>query len=81
EHSDDDNNDVEKDDKDGDADDEGDDHINEDAEMTDAEVEESDKGKEKVTDAVKEEAKRLQKQRMIPRRPNSLHQAQSYMYL
>ncbi|GJZ85848.1 hypothetical protein Tco_0651187 [Tanacetum coccineum] len=43
EHSDDDNDDVKKDDKDGDADDEGDDHY-EDVEMKDAEVEGSDKG-------------------------------------
>ncbi|GJU21426.1 hypothetical protein Tco_1154768 [Tanacetum coccineum] len=58
EFSDDDNDDVEKDDKDGDADDEGKDHINEDVEMKDAEVEESDKGEEKVTNAAKEEAKK-----------------------
>ncbi|GKD68477.1 hypothetical protein Tco_1322567 [Tanacetum coccineum] len=82
-----DNDDVEKDDKDGDADDEEDDHVNdtqdaddedvktesdedeiykykirvykdEDVEMKDAEVEESDKGVEKVTDAAKEEAEK-----------------------
>ncbi|GJZ72943.1 hypothetical protein Tco_0637089 [Tanacetum coccineum] len=86
-NSDDDNNDVEKDDKDGDADDEGDDHMSDTqdaddedvktesdeddiykykirvrkddyAEMTDAKVEESDKGKEKVTNAAKEEAEK-----------------------
>nr|GEV14050.1 retrovirus-related Pol polyprotein from transposon TNT 1-94 [Tanacetum cinerariifolium] len=58
----DDNDDFEKDDKDGDAGDEGDDHIrvrkDKDVELKDAEVEESDKGKEKVTDAAKEEAEK-----------------------
>ncbi|GKA62851.1 hypothetical protein Tco_0762370 [Tanacetum coccineum] len=62
EYPDDDNDDVKKDDKDGDADDEGDDHIrvrkDEDVEMKDAKVEESDKGKERVTDAAKEEAEK-----------------------
>ncbi|GJU16608.1 hypothetical protein Tco_1144574, partial [Tanacetum coccineum] len=53
EHSDNDIDDVKKDDKDGDANDEGDDH-DEDVEMKDAEVDESDKGEEKVTDAAKE---------------------------
>ncbi|GJY42067.1 hypothetical protein Tco_0429337, partial [Tanacetum coccineum] len=52
----------EKDDKDGDVDNKGDDHIrvrkDEDAEMKDVEVEESDKGEEKVTNAVKEEAEK-----------------------
>ncbi|GKC95180.1 hypothetical protein Tco_1160622, partial [Tanacetum coccineum] len=77
----------EKDDKDGDADNEGDDHVSdthdaddeddetesdedeiykykirvrkdEDGEMKDAEVEESDKGEEKVTDVAKEEAEK-----------------------
>nr|GEW77209.1 hypothetical protein [Tanacetum cinerariifolium] len=76
-----------KDDKDGDADDEGDDHVNDtqdandeddktksneydiykykicvrkdkDVEMKDAKVEESDKGKDKVTNAAKEEAEK-----------------------
>ncbi|GJS25753.1 hypothetical protein Tco_0486373 [Tanacetum coccineum] len=106
----DDNDDVEKDDKygDGDADDEGDDHVSDtqdadkeddetesdeddiykykihvhkdgDVEMKDAEGEESDKGEEKVTDAAKEEAERLQKKRMMPKRPKSLHQAQAYL--
>ncbi|GJX40691.1 hypothetical protein Tco_0255681 [Tanacetum coccineum] len=59
---DDDNDDVEKDNKDGDADDEGDDHIcmfnEEDVKMKYVEVEESDKGEEKVTDAAKEEAEK-----------------------
>ncbi|GJZ09547.1 hypothetical protein Tco_0543830 [Tanacetum coccineum] len=80
-----------KDNKDGDADDEGDDHVSdtqhddddeddetesdedeiykykirvhneEDVEMKDAEVEESDKGEEKVVDAAKEEAKKTSK--------------------
>ncbi|GJY01085.1 hypothetical protein Tco_0359237 [Tanacetum coccineum] len=54
---------------------------NEDVEMKDAEGEESDKGEEKVTDAAKEEAERLQKKRMMPKRPKSLHQAQAYLYL
>ncbi|GJS38054.1 hypothetical protein Tco_0536436 [Tanacetum coccineum] len=53
-------------------------HNEEDVEMKDAEGEESDKGEEKVTDASKEEAKKLQKQRMIPRNLNSLHLAQAY---
>ncbi|GJX72452.1 hypothetical protein Tco_0309623 [Tanacetum coccineum] len=63
----------ELDDKDGNVDDEGDDHISdtqdiykykirvrkdEDEEMKDAEVEESGKGEKKVTDAAKEEAKK-----------------------
>ncbi|GJV41537.1 hypothetical protein Tco_1419977 [Tanacetum coccineum] len=81
------NDDVEKHDKDGDADDKGDDHFSdtqdandeddkteydedeiykykirmrkdEDVEMKDAEVEQSDKGEEKVTNAAKEEAKK-----------------------
>ncbi|GJS82781.1 hypothetical protein Tco_0749322 [Tanacetum coccineum] len=87
--SDDDNDDVEKDDKDGDADDEGDDHVNDtqdaddersrelesdneditrykdswsckgwDVKCKDVEVEETDKGEEKVTDATKEEAEK-----------------------
>ncbi|GJW60970.1 hypothetical protein Tco_0110305 [Tanacetum coccineum] len=87
EHSDDVNDDVEKDEKIGDADDEGDDHVSdaqdvddedvetesdeddiykykicmrkdEDVEMKDVEVEEIDKGEEKVTDAAKEEAEK-----------------------
>ncbi|GJT50997.1 retrovirus-related pol polyprotein from transposon TNT 1-94 [Tanacetum coccineum] len=87
EHSDDDNDDVEKDDKYGYVDDEGNDHVsdaqdaddedvetesdkddiykykihvhkNEDVEMEDAEVEETDKGEQKVTDAAKEEAEK-----------------------
>ncbi|GJR84274.1 hypothetical protein Tco_0155059 [Tanacetum coccineum] len=87
EHSDNDNDDVEKYDKDGDADDEGDNHISdtqdaddedvetesdeddiykymirvhkdEDVEIKDAEVEESDKGKEEITDATKEEVEK-----------------------
>ncbi|GJT30776.1 hypothetical protein Tco_0911051 [Tanacetum coccineum] len=82
EYSDDDNDDVEKDDKNGDADDEGDDHISvtqdaddedvktasdeddiykykirvrkdEDKEMINAEVDDSDKGDEEITDAAK----------------------------
>ncbi|GJZ92628.1 hypothetical protein Tco_0664693 [Tanacetum coccineum] len=90
EFSDDDNNDVEKDDKDGDADDEGYDHVSdtqdaddeddetesdedeiykykicvrkdEDVEMKDDEVEETDKGEENVTYAAKEEAKKTSK--------------------
>ncbi|GJY16851.1 retrovirus-related pol polyprotein from transposon TNT 1-94 [Tanacetum coccineum] len=90
EFSDDDNNGVEKDDKDGDADDEGYDHVSdtqdaddeddetesdedeiykykicvrkdEDVEMKDAEVEETDKGEENVTYAAKEEAKKTSK--------------------
>nr|GEY23585.1 retrovirus-related Pol polyprotein from transposon TNT 1-94 [Tanacetum cinerariifolium] len=85
--SDDDNDDVVKDDKDGDAGDEGDDHVSdiqdaddedvktesdeddfykykirvrkdEDVEMKDAKVEESNKGEDKVTDEAKEEAKK-----------------------
>nr|GEU79855.1 hypothetical protein [Tanacetum cinerariifolium] len=43
-----------------------------DEEMKDVEVEGSDKGDEEITDAANEEAKRLQKQKMIPRTPNSL---------
>ncbi|GKD32757.1 retrovirus-related pol polyprotein from transposon TNT 1-94 [Tanacetum coccineum] len=87
---DDDNDDVEKDDKYGDADDKGNDHVSdtqdaddedvetksnedeiykykirvrneEDVEMKDYEVEESNKGEEKVTDAAKEEAKKTSK--------------------
>ncbi|GKF04402.1 hypothetical protein Tco_0035070, partial [Tanacetum coccineum] len=62
EYFDDDNDDVEKDDKDGDADDEGDDHIrvrkDEDVEMENAEVKESNKGDEDVTNAAKEDAKK-----------------------
>ncbi|GJZ81704.1 hypothetical protein Tco_0646698 [Tanacetum coccineum] len=55
--SDDDNDDVEKDDKDGDADDEGDDH-DDDVEMKDAEFEGSEKGDEEITDAAEEEAEK-----------------------
>nr|GFA25410.1 hypothetical protein [Tanacetum cinerariifolium] len=51
-----------KEDKNGDADDEGDDHIRvrnkEDVEMKDVEVKESDKCEENVTDAAKEEAEK-----------------------
>nr|GFA98073.1 hypothetical protein [Tanacetum cinerariifolium] len=69
EFSDDDNDDVEKDDKDGDADREGDDHVSdtqddiykyeirvrkdEDVEMKDAEVDDSNKGEKEITDAAK----------------------------
>nr|GEU41199.1 hypothetical protein [Tanacetum cinerariifolium] len=48
----------EKDDKDSDADDEGDDHINNDEELLNDEVEDSDKGDEEVTDAAKADAEK-----------------------
>ncbi|GJY23240.1 hypothetical protein Tco_0396898, partial [Tanacetum coccineum] len=93
----DDNDDVEKDDKygDGDANDEGDDHVSDtqDADKEDDETESDeddiykykihvrkDEDVEKVTDTAKEEAERLQKKRMMPKRPKSLHQAQAYLY-
>nr|GEW43112.1 hypothetical protein [Tanacetum cinerariifolium] len=51
------------DDKDGDADDEGDDHVS-DKQDVDAKVEESDKGDEDIIDAINEEAKKTLEQRM-----------------
>nr|GEX07266.1 reverse transcriptase domain-containing protein [Tanacetum cinerariifolium] len=56
-------------------------HKDEGEEMKDSEVEDSDKGDEEITDAAKEELKRLQKQRKIPRTLNSLHQDQACLYL
>nr|GEY50677.1 hypothetical protein [Tanacetum cinerariifolium] len=67
EHSDDNNEYVKKDDKDGDADDEGDDHISDtqdaddedDKEMINAKVDDSDKGVEEITDAGKAYAEKI----------------------
>ncbi|GKA46766.1 hypothetical protein Tco_0739649 [Tanacetum coccineum] len=52
--------DKEKDDKEGDADDKGDDHINEDEEMLNAEAEDSGKGDAEVSDAAKADAEKTE---------------------
>nr|GEV36395.1 putative ribonuclease H-like domain-containing protein [Tanacetum cinerariifolium] len=51
----------------------------EDEEMINAEVDDSDKGDEEITDAAKADAEKTSKQRMMPKRPNSIHQAQAYI--
>ncbi|GJR35628.1 retrovirus-related pol polyprotein from transposon TNT 1-94 [Tanacetum coccineum] len=56
-------------------------HKDEDKEMKDAEVGNSNKGNEEITNAAKEETEKTSEAKDDTKKTNSLHQAQAYLYL